>query len=230
MQERRFLRDQEHERAMFMRKLDFHRRRAVRQVHSANTTGTGHWPRTVDRPRHDKKPNHEAKESQRQLLGQQDMRQADHRQQRRGGAEAPTRYDLPAVNKQNPAPRKKNSRRKRKSTPGYSTTATTFTPTGPIRRSWNWRSKQWEDLDPTTPHRNIETIDLAGDDEGRKTPDNPERPPHPEEVRERPQKGARQNKNGNGPQNKGDIVPADQEKINAARRALFTYRQPIIVK
>ena len=228
MQERKFIRDQEHERAMFLHKLDFHRRRAIRQVHSANKTGSGHWPRAMDRTHNDQKPDHQEKEGQRQLLGQQGVRQAHHRQQRRGGAEAPACNDLPAINKRNPAPAKKN-RRKRKPTTGYSTTVTTFTPTGPVRRFWNWRAQKWEELDPSSSDRNIETIDLAGDDEGRKTPDNPEHPPHAEEIRERPQKGAGQNPRRDGPQDEGDVLPADQERINAARRALFTYRQPIVV-
>ena len=156
------------------------------------------------------------------MLGQQNLRQADK-------LEAPARHDLSAINKRDPTPAKRNNRRKRKPKTGYSTTVTSFTPTGPIQRIWNWRTKTWEELDPSTPGRDIETIDLAGDDEGRKTPDNPEHPAHAEEVRERPQKGAGQNTVRNGPQDEGDVVPADQEKINAARRALFTYRQPIVI-
>ena len=38
---------------MFLRKIDFHRRRAIRQVHRVNKTGSGHWPRAVDRTRDD---------------------------------------------------------------------------------------------------------------------------------------------------------------------------------
>ena len=110
MQERRFIRDQEHERIMFMRKIDFHRRKAIHQVHSANLTGSRHWPRTVDRSHYDQKSDHEEKEGQRKLLGQQDLRQTHRRQQRRGGAKAPARHHFPAVHKQNPAPRKEISK------------------------------------------------------------------------------------------------------------------------
>ena len=115
-------------------------------------------------------------------------------------------------------------RNKRKPADRYTTTVTSFTPEGTIRRRWNWRTKQWETLDTSVPHRNIETIDLAGDsndDEGRKTPDNQPQTSIGKEVGKRPQEGAGPNQEGNGAQNQGDVVHAHQEKVNAARRALF---------
>ena len=77
--------------------------------------------------------------------------------------------------------------------------------------------------------RNIETIDLAGDDEGRKTPDNAELPTNSKNIRERPQKRTGKNPLGNGTQDERNILQADQERINAARRKLFTYRQPVVI-
>ena len=58
-QERKFIRDQQHEHRLLMLKMDYHRCRGLRQVHDTNRkdmqrNGTRHWDRSVDRPCHDK--------------------------------------------------------------------------------------------------------------------------------------------------------------------------------
>ena len=222
-QEQRFIREQEYQRDLFMRRIDFQRRRAVRQVHPANKTGSGHWPRTLDRSRDDQKSNNKTEESQRKLLGQQDLRQANG-QQRRGRAETPARDHLPAVNERNPTPAKKNQRRRRRARTAYSTTSTTYTPSGPVRRFWNWREQRWEELDPSSADRNIETVDLAGDDDDNERAQTPARSEIPRDslaLGDRPKKRAGQDPLGDGAQDEGVLVQARQERVNSARRQLF---------
>ena len=137
------------------------------------------------------------------------MRQTNHGQQRRGGAKAPARNNLSAVHKRNPpttAPKKKPRRKHRASKKGYTTTVTSYTPEGPIRRFWNWRNQRWEELDPASTDRNIETVDLAGEDDGRQTPDNAGIP-ETQDVRQRPKKREGQDQVRDGAQVKGDVVP-----------------------